>query len=81
MATPATNQDIALGNGFDPAGSAAAAQAAAEAASVPTVSAPVAHNSTGVAGQFSFDSSHIYFCLATNTWLRITSTGTFSTSF
>lgn len=48
---------------------------------VPTVVAPSHHNSSGTAGQFSFDSTHIYFCLATNSWLQISSSGVFSTSF
>lgn len=62
---------------YDIAGSAAAAAAA----SVPTVAAPSHYNSTGTAGQFSFDSTHVYFCLAINTWLQISSSGVFSTSF
>jgi len=31
---------------------------------------PVATNSAGVKGQFSYDGSYFYICVATSTWLR-----------
>lgn len=38
---------------------------------VPVIgSAPATASSTGVAGQLAFDSTHIYVCVATNTWVR-----------
>jgi hypothetical protein len=46
-----------------------------------TSSVPASHSATGTAGQIAVDSTHIYFCLAANTWLRIATDGTFSTSF
>jgi hypothetical protein len=49
----------------------------------PAASSPVpsAHNSTGTAGQMAVDATHIYFCYATNSWLQVSTSGTFSTSF
>ena len=35
------------------------------------VAAPAAANSTGVAGQFAYDSSFVYVCVATNTWKKV----------
>ncbi len=34
------------------------------------VSAPAAADSTGTAGQLAYDSSYLYVCIATNTWVR-----------
>lgn len=34
-------------------------------------SAPVTSASTGVAGQWAYDSSYLYICIATNTWKRV----------
>lgn len=42
---------------------------------------PAHHNSTGTAGQMAVDATHIYFCYAANSWLQISTSGTFSTSF
>jgi len=36
-----------------------------------TVSIPTSASSTGTAGQVAVDSSHIYICVATNTWKRV----------
>jgi hypothetical protein len=36
----------------------------------PTSSVPVTVTSTGTAGQLAYDSSHVYVCVATNTWRR-----------
>lgn len=35
-------------------------------------SAPSTAGSAGVAGQFAYDATHIYICVATNTWVRAT---------
>ena len=32
--------------------------------------APVANNSTGITGQIAYDTSYIYICVATDTWIR-----------
>jgi hypothetical protein len=34
------------------------------------VAAPVAANSAGVAGTWAYDATHIYVCVAANTWVR-----------
>ena len=34
--------------------------------------APASATDTGVAGQIAFDATHIYVCVATNTWVRAT---------
>lgn len=31
---------------------------------------PVAANSSGIKGQFSYDGTYFYLCIATDTWLR-----------
>lgn len=36
------------------------------------VDAPATASSTGTAGQFSYDATHFYVCVATNTWVRAT---------
>ncbi len=36
------------------------------------VATPGTATSTGVAGQISYDATHIYVCIATNTWVRAT---------
>ena len=36
------------------------------------VTAPGTSSSTGVAGQWAYDATHIYVCIATNTWCRAT---------
>lgn len=36
------------------------------------VAAPSTASSTGVAGQIAYDATHIYVCVATNTWVRAT---------
>jgi hypothetical protein len=33
-------------------------------------SAPATASSAGVAGQIAYDSTHIYVCIATNSWIR-----------
>jgi hypothetical protein len=42
----------------------------------PTSSVPATMTSTGIAGQLAYSSSHVYVCVATNTWRRA-SLGTF----
>jgi hypothetical protein len=37
-----------------------------------STSAPATASSTGTAGQIAYDSTHIYVCIATNTWVRAT---------
>ena len=50
---------------------AADAPTARTALGVPAlVSAPGTATSTGVAGSIAYDSTHIYVCVATNTWVR-----------
>jgi hypothetical protein len=34
--------------------------------------APATATSTGIAGQIAYDATHIYVCIATNTWVRAT---------
>jgi hypothetical protein len=34
------------------------------------VAAPSTASSAGAAGQFAYDATHIYVCVATNTWVR-----------
>lgn len=34
--------------------------------------APASATATGTAGQIAYDSTHIYVCVATNTWVRAT---------
>lgn len=36
------------------------------------VSAPGSAGASGVAGSFSYDATHVYVCVATNTWVRAT---------
>jgi hypothetical protein len=36
------------------------------------VAAPGSATATGKAGQIAFDATHIYVCVATNTWVRAT---------
>jgi hypothetical protein len=36
------------------------------------VAAPATSSSAGVAGQIAFDATHIYVCVAPNTWVRAT---------
>ncbi len=36
------------------------------------VAAPATATSTGKAGQIAFDATHLYVCIATNTWIRAT---------
>lgn len=36
------------------------------------VAAPGTASSTGIAGQIAYDATHIYVCVATNTWVRAT---------
>lgn len=36
------------------------------------VAVPSTAASTGVAGQIAYDATHIYVCIATNTWVRAT---------
>ena len=57
------------------------AAVAAIPAKVPLVSAPAHFNSTGTAGQFAVDASNFYVCLATNSWVQVSSAGVFSTAF
>jgi hypothetical protein len=38
--------------------------------SVTTTTVPVSNSSAGKAGSIAFNSSYIYVCVATNTWLR-----------
>ena len=35
------------------------------------VAAPAAANSAGVVGQIAYDTSYLYVCVATNTWLQV----------
>ncbi len=39
---------------------------------VTKVAAPSTATSTGVAGTIAYDATHIYVCVATNTWVRAT---------
>lgn len=39
-----------------------------------TTSIPATISSTGRAGQVAFDSTHLYVCVATNTWVKATLT-------
>jgi hypothetical protein len=40
-------------------------------ASTPTLTtAPVSATAAGTAGQIAYDSTHLYVCIATNTWIR-----------
>lgn len=48
----------------------ALAPASALSAKATVVAAPDAANSAGVAGVIAFDDTHIYVCVATDTWLR-----------
>jgi len=34
------------------------------------VTAPISTSSTGIVGQFAFDTNFIYICVATNSWRR-----------
>jgi hypothetical protein len=36
------------------------------------VAAPASATATGKAGQIGYDATHIYVCIATNTWVRAT---------
>ena len=36
------------------------------------VAAPASATATGKAGQIAFDATHLYVCIATNTWIRAT---------
>ena len=36
------------------------------------VAAPATATSAGKAGQIAFDATHLYVCIATNTWIRAT---------
>lgn len=36
------------------------------------VATPASAGAAGVAGQWSYDATHIYVCIATNTWVRAT---------
>jgi hypothetical protein len=40
------------------------------ATSIKGTTAPATANTTGVAGEIRYDSSHVYICVATNTWKR-----------
>lgn len=60
----------------------------ASAPFVPLVALPPAHyNSAGSAGQFAVEQvvsppvSYFYVCVATNSWLQVSSAGVFSMSF
>jgi hypothetical protein len=37
-----------------------------------TTSVPLTKNSTGSAGQIAANGTHLYICVATNTWRRVT---------
>ena len=37
---------------------------------MPVVDVPASASATGTAGQIAYDSSYIYICVATNTWMR-----------
>ena len=38
---------------------------------ISTVGTPASSSAAGVAGQVMMDASYAYFCVATNTWLRV----------
>ena len=38
----------------------------------PWVAAPSSATSTGTSGQVAYDATHLYICVATNTWVRTT---------
>jgi hypothetical protein len=50
----------------------AAKAAAIAACTAAPVAAPGTASSAGVAGQWAYDATHIYVCIATNTWVRAT---------
>lgn len=37
---------------------------------MPNTAAPAAANSTGTKGEIRFSNSHLYICIANNTWVR-----------
>ncbi len=39
---------------------------------ITAVSAPVSSSSSGSPGQIAYDATHIYVCVATDTWVRAT---------
>jgi len=40
-------------------------------ATTPTiVGVPVSHTAAGTAGQIAYDNTHLYVCIATNSWIR-----------
>ena len=50
----------------------AAKAAAIAACTAAPVAAPGTASSAGVAGQWAYDTTHIYVCISTNTWVRAT---------
>ena len=59
-------------NNFATAATEITALQAKAAISASVVTAPVSASAAGTAGQIAYDSTHIYVCIATNTWVRAT---------
>jgi hypothetical protein len=38
--------------------------------SLTTTAVPVSHSDAGTPGQIAYDATHLYVCIATNTWVR-----------
>lgn len=55
-----------------PSGSAGATGPTGPTGAGAPVSTPANASATGTAGTWSYDSTHIYVCVATNTWVRAT---------
>jgi hypothetical protein len=72
--------ELLIGNGASPvssissgtAGQVLTATAGAPTWAYPAGNAPVTSSSAGSAGQIAYDATHIYVCVATNTWVRAT---------
>lgn len=59
-------------NNFATAANEITALQATAAISAAVVNAPISASAAGTAGQIAYDSTHIYVCVATNTWVRAT---------
>jgi hypothetical protein len=71
--TLAANSDVKVATQKATKTFANAAKAAAIAAcTAAPVAAPGTATSAGVAGTWAYDATHIYVCIATNTWVRAT---------
>lgn len=68
LAVDSVSGAIKIGDGT----SAFSALAAINANGIALVSAPATAGATGTAGSIAYDATHIYVCVATNTWVRAT---------